>query len=203
MSIVRVNNISGVILAGGANKRFGGRIKANEYIGDRRIIDRMVDVIGGIFDELILITNCPWEFSDFNGIIAGDFFQGKGPLGGIHSAFKNSSNPAIFAFAGDMPFLDSDLILTQIGYFESNRYDVVLPSVGGKQEPLHGIYKKSISNNLEEYLSSHSNLAIKAFLSGISSGIFELENTEKVRRAFTNINTDPEASEASRQALEK
>ena len=200
MNILTVKNISGVILAGGVNKRFGGRTKANELIGDRKIIDRIVDVLGEIFDELILITNSPWEFSDFSGIIAGDFFQGKGPLGGIHSAFRNSSGDAIFVFAGDMPFLDRDLIVAQANYFKSNRYDVILPAVDGKQEPLHGIYSKSVSLKLEEYLSSHSNLAIKAFLSEISVGLFELENNEKTRRAFTNINTDPEALEASRQA---
>ena len=40
-----------------------------------------------------------------------DEILGAGPLGGIHAAMKASSNDSIFVFAGDMPFLDKDIII--------------------------------------------------------------------------------------------
>ena len=188
--------ISGVILAGGANKRFGGRIKANEIIGGRKIIDRTLDVLDRIFDEIILVTNTPDNFRGFDGIITGDYFMEKGPLGGIHASMKASGKDAVFIFAGDMPFLSRKLITDQIAYFETHKNDVVIPAVNGKPEPLHGIYSNSLLYNLEEFLSSQSKLAIKDFLSGLDVGIFEVDGTAGNKRAFTNINTALQAREA-------
>ena len=59
------NKISGVILAGGSNKRFGGITKANVVIGGECIISRIISTISGLFDEIIIVTNKPEEFSEF------------------------------------------------------------------------------------------------------------------------------------------
>jgi molybdopterin-guanine dinucleotide biosynthesis protein A len=52
-----VHNISGVILAGGSNKRFTGMTKANIVIGGKTIISRIMEIIRDIFDEIIIVTN--------------------------------------------------------------------------------------------------------------------------------------------------
>ena len=198
MDILTGRNISGVILAGGANRRFGGRIKANELVGGRKIIDRIVETITGIFEEIILVTNTPLEFKEFQGIITGDHFKGKGPLGGIHAAVKRSEKDAVFVFAGDMPFLSRTLITDQIIYYETNFYDIVIPSIKDKPEPLHGIYSKSVIEDLEKFLSYETTLAIRDFLQQRNVGLFELDCTDANVRAFTNINTVTEAFEVQR-----
>jgi len=100
-----VKNITGIILAGGANTRFEGITKSNVVIGGRTIIARMIDTLKEIFDDIIIVTNKRGEFSDYNNFkITGDQFLKKGPLGGIHAALKASAGEAVFIFAGDMPF---------------------------------------------------------------------------------------------------
>ena len=59
-----INNISGVILAGGANKRFNGIIKAKIIIDGNTIISRIIEIFSEIFDEIIIVTNTPEEFKD-------------------------------------------------------------------------------------------------------------------------------------------
>ena len=99
------NNISGVILAGGANKRFGGITKAKVVIDGLTIISRIIFVIEDLFSEIIIVTNRSEEFRDLISFkIVEDQYLNAGPLGGIHSALKSSSEDAIFVFAGDMPF---------------------------------------------------------------------------------------------------
>ena len=61
-------NISGVILAGGINSRFDGIIKAKISIGGKTIISRIIDTIEGVFDEIIIVTNIPEEFTGFDNL---------------------------------------------------------------------------------------------------------------------------------------
>jgi molybdopterin-guanine dinucleotide biosynthesis protein A len=182
--------ISAVILAGGLNSRFGGIIKAKISIGGRTIISRILDSIEGVFAEKILVTNNPDEFSGFDKLkITHDHFLNIGPLGGIHAAFKASSMDAVFVFAGDMPLLDKQLIISQIDYYSKHSCDILVPRVGQYIEPLHSIYNCSLLGTMENYLSGNHNQAVRAFISRMNTVFFDLEETETTLRALLNVNS--------------
>jgi molybdenum cofactor guanylyltransferase len=182
--------ISAVILAGGLNSRFGGIIKAKIRIGGRTIISRILDTIDGVFDEIILVTNIPEEFTGFDNLkITHDHFLNIGPLGGIHAAIKVSSMDAVFVFAGDMPLLDKQLIIRQIDYYSKNVFDILVPRVGQYMEPLHSIYNCSLLGKLENYLSGNHNQAVRAFISEMNTMFFDLEESEETLRALLNVNS--------------
>jgi molybdopterin-guanine dinucleotide biosynthesis protein A len=184
------NRISGVILAGGTNKRFGGKTKANVVIGGKTIISRMISTISDLFDEIIIVTNNPIEFKDLTQYkIVQDLFLKAGPLGGIHAALNASSEDAIFVFAGDMPFLDKEIISDQINEFNKREYDVFIPKVDQFIEPLHAIYRKTVLNDLEIFLSTGKSKAVRDFLSEENVGYLQISDTEKTELAFSNINS--------------
>lgn len=186
----KFKNISGVILAGGSSKRLNGIIKAKIIIDGRTIISRIIDTMNELFVEIIIITNTPDEFEEYNSYkIIGDEFHNKGPLGGIHSAMKISSSEALFIVAGDMPLLDKNYIIRQVKYFNDNNYDVVIPGINHYNEPLHGVYKKSLLGNLEEYLKVERDNSVSAFLNRSNTGYLQFEDSEKTRKAFFNINS--------------
>lgn len=190
IKIVKFNNISGVILAGGANTRFDGRTKANLVLDGRTIISGITEILNQIFPEIIIVTNSPEEFSEYLGHkITGDYFKKVGPLGGIHAAMKASSFDSVFIFAGDMPSLNKSLIIRQADYFMKNKCDALIPSVNQNIEPLHAIYSVSVINRLEEYLSSDSGYAVREFLTRIETRYQEFADSEETKIAFTNINT--------------
>ncbi len=181
--------ISGVILAGGANKRFGGITKATIIIDGEKIITRMIGTIRDLFEELIIVTNTPKEFQEFLECkIIEDQYKEAGPLGGIHAALKSTSADSIFVFAGDMPFLDKKIIADQIEEFNRNSYDALIPGVGELIEPLHAIYRKSVLEDLERFLSDGKRRAVRDFLSELNAGYFQIHETQAALKAFTNIN---------------
>ena len=197
MQTEKTKNISGAILAGGENIRFGGIIKSNLIIGDSTIISHIVNTISDIFSEIIIVTNTPDEFQSFNLLkIVPDQFLNVGPLGGIHSAIKASSKESVFVFAGDMPFIDKEIIMNEIKYFSSRTADVVVPRVDGYDEPLHAIYRNSIFDSLDQYLSDNNKYATRDFLVRMNVNYMHLHSSEKTKRAFTNINTPGEAGRA-------
>lgn len=195
-----VRNISGVILAGGACKRFDGIIKAKIVIDGKTIISRIIEILSEIFEETIIVTNVPDEFNEYKSCkIIKDLFLDKGPLGGIHSALKETDREALFVVAGDMPFLEKELIVKQVDFYDNNRCDVLIPQINKYVEPLHGIYKKNILRNLEEYLEGENDYAIREFLNKVNTRYMHLEGSGKYTHVFTNINSPSDISDIQNQ----
>jgi len=187
---VKFNNISGVILAGGANSRFGGKIKANLLIDGRTIISGITEILSQIFSEIIIVTNTQEAFSEYNKFrIVSDRFKMTGPLGGIHAAMMASSGEAVFVVGGDMPLLQKQIIIKQTEYYQKNKCEVLVPSVNQNIEPLHAVYSLSILTKLEKHLSEGTNYAIREFFRKTDTRYLEFDNIEDTISAFTNINT--------------
>jgi molybdopterin-guanine dinucleotide biosynthesis protein A len=183
-------NLTAVILAGGASTRFNGRIKAKIVIDGKTIISRILDTLGEIFDDMIIVTNDPEEFIEYNHCkIIGDLFLNKGPLGGIHAAMKASGRDALFVVAGDMPLLDKNIITLQTEFFINNKCDILIPQINNNIEPLHGIYNRSLVGILEAYLQQSDNYAIREFLKLADVRYLLIEDSVRARNAFININS--------------
>lgn len=183
-------NISGVILAGGENKRFGGRSKTDIIIEGKPIIDHLVETLGDLFDELLIVSNDPGKYIEFKNFkVVSDIFLKAGPLGGLHSSICASTKQAVFLFAGDMPFIDKTLINSQIKKYYEKKCDALVPVVNNFPEPLHSIYNNNILYKLEKYLSESVDLSVHYFLSEIDTIYLEMPQTEDIIRSFTNINS--------------
>ena len=126
--------------------------------------------------------------------IVKDEFLKAGPLGGIHAGMKSAVNEAIFVFAGDMPFLDKELIAEQIDAFNLGNYDILVPRIGRNIEPLHAIYRKSLLNELERFITDGKNRSVRDFINSTKLGYFDLQESEESKRAFTNINLPDDIS---------
>ena len=125
--------ISGVILAGGDNKRFGGITKSNIVISGETIISRIISIISDLFDEIIIVTNTPSEFPEYLSIQnnQGSVFECRSS--GWYSCCIEiiASNDAIFVFAGDMPFLKKELIAEHRSIYSIiKKYDILIPRIG-------------------------------------------------------------------------
>src|SRR5439155_1307085 len=109
--IVPVNPGHTTILAGGAARRYGGHPKGLVELGGRRILDRVVDVVGAVTGEPpLLVANAPegpsWR-RDLRAV--SDVRPGNGSLGGIYTAVVSGAGP-VLCVAWDMPFLTIELL---------------------------------------------------------------------------------------------
>jgi molybdopterin-guanine dinucleotide biosynthesis protein A len=194
-----MSGISGAILAGGASKRFNGKIKAKIFVGGMTIISRMIGTIENIFDEIIIVTNEAEQFEEYNRLkIVGDQFLKAGPLGGIHAAIKASSEKAVFVFGCDMPFIRKDLIRRQIEYFNNEGFEVLIPRLHNYDEPLHAIYSNSVFSRLEDYLLTKNGLAIKDFLVSVKTGYMKIADSPDIVKVFTNVNSPEDVKMAEK-----
>jgi len=181
--------ITGVILAGGKNRRMGGREKALLELEGESILERTLRILRPLCAELLVVTNTASCYLDKTWALVGDIFPHKGPLGGIHSGLFYARYPHIFVVACDMPFLSEALIAHLLS--KAKNHDIVVPVVDGKYQPLHAVYGKSCLPRIENLLAADE-LKITNFYHGhrictLNEQI--IAQYGKTQRFFTNINS--------------
>jgi len=131
--------MTGIILSGGKNARMGEN-KAFIRINGERIIDRTIRIFRELFGEIVLVTNEPLAYLEFDLKIVTDIIKGKAALGGIYTGLFHSSCEHAFVCPCDMPFLNVDFIRYMKDRTKS--HDIVVPVEPEGFQPLHAIYSR-------------------------------------------------------------
>lgn len=189
--------ISAAILAGGKNSRMGGKDKAFLRFKGYPLIERTISVLRPIFSEIFIVTNSPQSYDRYSNktTIIEDGIKEIGPLGGIYTALSQTKKEAVFFVACDMPFLHNGFIERQVSEFVKKDADVFVPRVGDCIEPLHGIYRKRISERLLLFLQTSQRRSLREFLQTVKTAYWELADTAAHRKYFTNVNSRQEFME--------
>lgn len=182
---------TGVILAGGLNKRFSGQNKALLKIGDRRIIDNIIDMFTSLFEEIILVTNQPMDYLEWDVNIVTDIFQAQSSLTGIHAGLFYASNPFVFVTACDTPFLKKELVEFIVSEIEP-KTAVVIPETSEGTEQLSAVYSKTCLSLMEKQVLEEIFQIKKMFRKVRVKKIPEkkLRAIDPQLMSFFNINTD-------------
>lgn len=146
---MRIDGVTGVILAGGKSTRMGSNKALLPYRGGR-FVESIHRQLGDIFAELLLVTNSPEQYEFLPCRKVPDLHAGGGVLAGIHSGLYHSSSPAIFVVACDMPYLVEDLIRHLA--LHADPEGVLIPESPGGLEPLHAVYGKGCLDAIEASL---------------------------------------------------
>jgi molybdopterin-guanine dinucleotide biosynthesis protein A len=125
------------------------------------LIERVVRVMKAVFEEVVLITNTPEEYSFLGLTMVGDLIRGLGPIGGIYTGLTAISGDAGFFVACDMPFLNAGLLRHMVEIRED--FDAVVPRVGWMLEPLHALYNKSCIPAIRSLIDSRDFQILRCF----------------------------------------
>ena len=188
--------VTGVIQAGGKSTRMGGDPKALMELGGKRIIERIVDVLGPVLPDLLIVTNTP-ELYAFLGLpMVPDVFPDHGSLGGIYSGLKAAKGETAFTVACDMPFLKPEVVRLVVSH--AGEADVVIPKVGDQYETLHALYAEACLPHMEAMLRA-KRFKVIGFFPQVN--VLEIPEAEVARLAdphvcFMNVNTPEELAQA-------
>lgn len=179
--------MTGIILAGGKNSRIGTK-KAFLNIGGGTIIENTLSKYKKIFKEVIIVSNTTEDYSQLDARIVRDIIPQRGPLGGLYTGLMMSKYNKCFVSACDMPFVNESLIHYITGF---DGYDLVVPVIKGKYEPLFALYTKNCLKVLEGQLKEGNLKLIDAFskLGRKEINLEELLGSEEKMISLFNINT--------------
>ena len=87
----KIDNVTGIILAGGVSKRLGYRDKALLELGGVSIIERVISALSRAVKDILLITNSPEKYAHLDLPMFGDIIPGAGSLGGIYTGIGRAT----------------------------------------------------------------------------------------------------------------
>ena len=85
-------DVSGIILAGGASARLG-QDKALVQVAGRPLVERVVEALRALADEIVLVTPSPERLAWLGLPAVDDVYPGIGTLGGLHAGLNAIANP--------------------------------------------------------------------------------------------------------------
>ena len=207
MNIEKNSNVqypcSGVILAGGLNSRFSGKDKALLRVDGQLLLDRLYNTFAQIFQEIILVTNNPLRYLQWDLNIVTDLFDVRSSLTGIHAGLFYSTMPHSFIVACDTPFLKKELVQAMVENIDP-RFDAMIPETSAGREPLCAVYSKKCINAVERHLAQNRfkiQQVFKKHRIKIVSDKF-CRTFDPDLRSFFNINTPRDHSSAEKRIKE-
>ena len=196
-------DVTCIVLAGGKGIRLG-RNKVLESVGNRSLLQRVVNGINFLKSEIIIVTASGQslaQLADHPRLrIITDIYPGKGALGGIYTGLAASNSFYNLIVACDMPFLNQALLRYMLQL--SSDFDAVVPRLGNMVEPLHAVYSKTCLAPLE-WLLKQGNLKVSDILPLVKVRYVEAEEIDMFdpkHLSLFNINTEADLQEAGELA---
>ena len=201
------------IQAGGQSSRMGEDKALKIFLG-RPLIQRVVDRLAPIADEIIVTTNRPEAYSFLNQRLIPDLKPGRGALGGLYTAIASATHPIVAVVACDMPFASAAFIEMASQLLVKEEADVVIARVASRAEqtgksnegyePLHAIYRRETCLPAIEAAIDADQWKVIAWFSKVKVRVLaneELNQLDPAGLAFWNVNTPEEFTKAEQIAV--
>jgi molybdenum cofactor guanylyltransferase len=192
------------IQAGGQSSRMGEDKALKPFLG-RPLIQRVIERLTPIADEIIVTTNRPEAYNFLTQRLFTDLKPGRGALGGLHTAIASASHPIVAVVACDMPFASASLIETASRLLVEEEADVVIAKSDEGYEPLHAVYRRDTCLPAIESAIDADQWRVIAWFPKVKVRVLipeELKQSDPSGLAFWNVNTPEEFAKAEQIALE-
>ena len=190
------------IQAGGASSRMGEDKALKPFLG-RPLIQRVVERLQPIADEIIVTTNQPDDFSFLDARLSPDLKPGRGALGGLYTAIASAAHPFVAVIACDMPFASPTLIQASIRIMDDKNADVVIAKSEEGYEPLHALYRRETCLPAIEASINADQWKVIAWFPQVKVRVLtseEIKSADPAGLAFWNVNTPEEFANAENRA---
>ena len=183
-----------------------GQDKALMSFLGRPLIQRVVDRLAPIADEIIVTTNRPEDYRFLDLPLFPDLKPGRGALGGLYTALASATCDFVAVIACDMPFASPSLIEAANRLLIQDEADVVIPDSGDGLEPLHTVYRRETCLPAIESAIEADQWRLISWFPKVKVRILqpnEIKTYDPSGLAFWNLNTPEEFAEAEETARQE
>lgn len=186
------------IQAGGRSSRMGEDKALKPFLG-RPLIQRVVDRLSPVADEVIVTTNRPEDYAFLGLRLLPDLKPDRGPLGGLYTAIASASHPLVAVVACDMPFASALLIEASARLMDREEADVIIARTEESYEPFHALYRRETCLPAIEAAIQADQWKVIAWFPHVKVRILttdEIQQYDPAGLAFWNVNTPEEFIQA-------
>jgi molybdopterin-guanine dinucleotide biosynthesis protein A len=183
-------NGGAIVLAGGRSERMGQDKALLRTNNGTTLLETVVATLRALVGEIVVVADRADRYALPDCRMLGDAYPQTGPLGGIVTGLRALGAGHHLAVACDMPALQPAalrLLLDSAG----PEWDVVVPEIEGRMEPLCAVYSDTAIPALQAYLESGGRALHRALAEVRTRRIPEtaLRHVDPALRTFTNLNT--------------
>ncbi len=180
-----MENLTGIILAGGKSQRMGTDkglllLKGKPFV--THIYEALKPIVG---DHIVVVSsNADYDALGYNRI--EDMIADKGPVGGLYTALKQSKTKFNLVLSVDVPLVSTELLQWLVAKHEDS-FMVTQVQVQDKESPLIAVYDRSIRILLGEHLAGNQ-LKLRDVIAEVNHQTLEVPS--KWSKQVQNINTE-------------
>jgi molybdopterin-guanine dinucleotide biosynthesis protein A len=151
---LRVDGITGVVLAGGLGRRMGGLDKGLQELAGRPMIAWVIERLGPQVDELLINANQNGERYGAFGhrVVPDQVADFAGPLAGLHAAMSVARHPLVATAPCDSPFLPADLVARLQQALTASGASLAVVRTGAQPQPVFSLCRRELLPSLGDYL---------------------------------------------------
>jgi molybdenum cofactor guanylyltransferase len=173
-----------------------GTSKALLLFDDEPLIVHVVATLQRLFADVVVVAAPEQDLPSMPVRLVSDEVAYQGPVGGIYYGLMASGSDAAFVTSCDSAFLNIDLIAHLLDQLPE--HDVVVPHWQGRFQPLHAVYRRSVSPLLAEQLARGQLRPVYLFdkvrLRRVDED--EIRRFDPEGSSFYNMNTPEDYAEA-------
>ncbi|MBN1402321.1 MAG: molybdenum cofactor guanylyltransferase [Anaerolineae bacterium] len=191
-------SLTGLVLAGGASRRMG-RNKAFLQVGEKTLIEVVIERLAGVCAEVLVVTGEVDAYLALGAPVVADRFPGVGVLGGLHAGLEAARYELALVVGCDMPFLNTKLLRAFADWADG--YDVAVLQSGEQVEPLHAAYRRTCLPAIEEAIRAGRRRVV-SFFDDVSVRYVtqaEARAFDPELLSFSNVNTPEEWEQMARR----
>ena len=180
-----------------------GEDKALKTFLGRPLIQRVVERLTSIADEIIVTTNRPDNYRFLNLRLFSDIKPDRGALGGLYTAIASATHPTVAVVACDMPFASATLVETMSRLLVDEEADVVIAKSEEGYEPLHAVYRRETCLPAIESAIAADQWKVISWFPQVKVRVLtseEIKLSDPQGLAFWNVNTPEEFAQAEQIA---
>lgn len=181
------------INAGGRGVRLGGVAKGLLRVGERTVLERLLD-LEALASEVLLVANDD-AYASFGLRTVPDVIPDRGAPGGVLTALLEARTPWVLVVGCDMPFVSAAAVTPLLAQAKEG-VEAVVYERDGRLEGLLGLYRAALGPSWQAKLE-HQTPSLQGLLR--STRLVTLPPAEP--RWLDSLNTPEDVANAARVSL--
>jgi molybdopterin-guanine dinucleotide biosynthesis protein A len=185
--MIERDDITGVVLCGGAGRRMGGRDKPLVELAGQPLVAHVVARLAPQVVRVVISCGRNAErYAHWGDTIVVDDIAGQGPLRGLLMALLATDTPYAFVCPGDAPLLSASLVRVLARARTDDAIDACVPHDGQRPQHLFLLLRSALRGDLRKYLEGGGR-SVRGWVETLRTRTVDV-STE--RDAFMNVNSD-------------
>lgn len=187
--MIRKNDITGIILAGGKSSRIGSD-KGFLSLNEATFISHIIKAIKPFVNDIIIVSNNS-DYDVYKLKRVADIIEDAGPLAGLYSGLNESETESNLVLSCDVPLVNGAVLNKLIKGFDAEK-DIIQLKSKNRTMPLIAIYKKQCLHHCQDLLLKGER-SLRTAVEQLNTKTIELES--ELDPYVRNINTTLELKE--------